>query len=341
MANYCSACGQAVAPDAKFCANCGSALEDTQPRESDLPATEPEQPTIEPEQPATDPAPEPEPPSPSSTEEIDSYLAKIEASVIRTWRQLFNIPEPQTPAHEPKQPVPEPLEPEQSSQPPETSVPEPSQPAPEQRNEGGGASRVLKGCGIAVGVVVGLFIVLLILGAIFGEPRDEDGTKAPAPVQETNTEQKEQPAPTAQPVPTATPIPLCKREAESQYIVALAEFMDVIGTSSADAGERFTELGQNPALILTSEWRDGLALSMGIMLFAATSISELEAPESLDEVDEVAKRMASQLEDALYLSAAAIDDIDPDKLEQANQIFLELPKLTLEIGDITSRVCGQ
>ena len=31
MANYCSACGQAVAPDAKFCAGCGSALGDTQP----------------------------------------------------------------------------------------------------------------------------------------------------------------------------------------------------------------------------------------------------------------------------------------------------------------------
>ena len=209
--------------------------------------------------------------------------------------------------------------------------------------------RVLKGCGIAVGVVVGLFIVLLILGAIFGEPRDENDTEtpAPAPVQETNTEQKEQPAPTAKPEPTntpeptATPIPLCKREAESQYIVALVEFMDVIGTSSTNAGERFVELGQNPALLLTSEWREGLTLSMSIMLYAATSISELEAPDSLDEVDKVAKRMASQLEDALYLTADAIDDIDPDKLAQANQIFLELSQLTLEIGDTTSRVCEQ
>ncbi len=31
MANFCSACGQAVAPDAKFCAGCGSTLGDTQP----------------------------------------------------------------------------------------------------------------------------------------------------------------------------------------------------------------------------------------------------------------------------------------------------------------------
>ena len=123
--------------------------------------------------------------------------------------------------------------------------------------------------------------------------------------------------------------------------MALVEFMDVIGTSSANAGERFTELGQNPALILTSEWRDGLALSMAIMLYTATSISELEAPDSLDEVDKVAKRMASQLEDALYLTADAIDDIDPDKLAQANQIFLELPQLIFEIGDTTSRVCEQ
>ena len=68
---------------------------------------------------------------------------------------------------------------------------------------------------------------------------------------------------------------------------------------------------------------------MGIMLYAATSISELEAPDSLDEVDKVAKRMASQLEDGLYLTADAIDDIDPDKLAQANQIFLGSSQLIL------------
>ena len=383
MANFCSACGAAVSHEARYCANCGSRLDDmTLPppgserpeaeRLSDLPDEDcsPEQPEAErlsdlpdedcsPEQPEAerlsdlpdeDSSPEqPEPhdektpaiPPPEKTQWVDDAIS----SFARTWRQLFNVgPPAQAPAPPPVE-RPAPTEPEAPAE-------RPLEP-PGERNEGGRASKVLKGCGIVVGVVVGLFIVLLILGAIFGEPRDEDGTKTPAPVQETNTEQKEQSAPTpkpeptaepkltATPVPTVTPIPLCKREAESQYIVALAEFMGVIGTSSANAGERFTELGQNPALILTSEWRDGLTLSMGIMLFAAVSISELQAPESLNEVDEVAKRMASQLEDALYLSAAAIDDIDPDKLEQANQIFLELPKLTLEIGDITSRVCGQ
>ena len=87
-------------------------------------------------------------------------------------------PEPEPPVEQPAQPLveqPAPAEPDAPAEQP----PEP----PAERNEGRGAMRVLKGCGIAVGVVVGLFIVLLILGAIFGEPRDENDTETPAPRQ--------------------------------------------------------------------------------------------------------------------------------------------------------------
>ena len=323
MANFCSACGIAVSPDARFCTGCGNRLEGVPEQPRQTAASEPEQPAV----PEPEPAPEPpvEPPAPEP--ELPAQPPKPSA------------PEHEQPAADPA-PQP-PVEPPAPGE-PDTPAEQPPKP-PAERNEGSGAMRVLKGCGIAAAVVFGLFIVLIILAAVFGEPRDEKDTEtpSPAPVQETSTEQKEQPAPTAKPEPTTTPIPLCKREAESQYLVALLEFMDVIGTSSTNAGERFLEMGQNPALLLNTEWREGLTLSMGLMLYAATSISELEAPNSLDEVDKVAKRMASQLEDALYLTAAAIDDIDPDKLAQANQIFLELPQLTLEIGDTTSRVCEQ
>ena len=46
MANFCSVCGQAVAPDASFCSRCGHRLEDST--------------STEPEQPAEQPAPAPE-----------------------------------------------------------------------------------------------------------------------------------------------------------------------------------------------------------------------------------------------------------------------------------------
>lgn len=47
MANFCSACGNAVNPDARFCARCGSALEDVQPPEPVPPAPEAVQPAPE------------------------------------------------------------------------------------------------------------------------------------------------------------------------------------------------------------------------------------------------------------------------------------------------------
>ena len=332
MPNFCSNCGQAVAPEASFCSNCGHRLEDSAP--------------AEPEQPA--PPPTPPKPEPEKTQGIDDALGSVGA-----WfkREIVDV---QPPKYEPRAQRPAPAEPEQPESPRAEQPAAPPPAPPVERSGGRGAMKVLKGCGIAAGVVVGLFIVLMILAAIFGEPRDEDDTDAPATperqeqVSETEPtstpvptpERVSESEPTATPKPTATPIPLCKREAESIYIVALADFMDVIGTSSVSLGERFTELGQNPALLFTSEWRDGVTLSMGIMLFAATSIIELEAPDSLDEIDKVAKRMARQIEDALGLYASAIDDIDPDKLEQANQIILQSTQLVFETGDIASRVCG-
>ena len=329
IANFCSECGQAVAPDVSFCSNCGHRLENSVP--------------AEPEQPAEPPPaewPPPPKPEPEKTQAIDNAIGSLIRFCVNTWYQLFNV---QPPKSEPPVERPAPTEPEpRAEQPPVPRV---------ERNEGRGAMKVLKGCGIAVAVVVGLFIVLLVLGAIFGESQGDGQTDAPvAPKRQEQVSEPEPTAtrkPTAAPIPTATPelaatpIPLCEREAESAYMVELAEFLHLIGPSSLSAGQLFTEMGQNPALLFTSEWREGIALSMGIMLLAATSISELEAPDSLDEIDKVAKRMAHHLEEALLLSAEAIDDLDADKLEQANKIFLELPQLTNEITATSSRVCGE
>ncbi len=231
MPNFCSNCGQAVAPEASFCSNCGHRLEDSAP--------------AEPEQPA--PPPTPPKPEPEKTQGIDDALGSVGA-----WfkREIVDV---QPPKYEPRAQRPAPAEPEQPESPraerlaqteptppvePRAEQPAAPPPAPPveqpKQPESSGALKVLKGCGIAAAVVFGLFIVLIILAAIFGEPRDEDETETPAASErvsetepEPTPEPTSEPTPTTEPEPTATPVPLCEREAEAAYVQELREIMQV------------------------------------------------------------------------------------------------------------------
>lgn len=128
-----------------------------------------------------------------------------------------------------------------SDLPDENSSPEP----PREHNEGRGAMRVLKGCGIAVGVMVGLFIVLLILGAIFGEPRDEDGMKTPAPVSTPVPTATPSPEPAAATIPEPTPAPTRVVSTLTSRQVPTATPVTTLGTgiSLAAIQEPFEEAG--------------------------------------------------------------------------------------------------
>ena len=166
MANFCSSCGQAVSDEARFCAECGNRLEDVEQPAAPEPEDSEEQPAPEPELPAEqpplepepeerltpEPEPSPPPPRPSSTAALDAYLAKIEASFMQTWRQLFNVDEP-----------------------------EPSQKQPADDKGRSALPRVLKGCSIAVAAVVGLFLLLVIVVAIFAPAEDEGDEEDGAP----------------------------------------------------------------------------------------------------------------------------------------------------------------
>ncbi len=80
---------------------------------------------------------------------------------------------------------------------------------------------------------------------------------------------------------------------------------------------------------------------MTVMVVAAGNITELEAPESLSELDEIAKTMAVQLQEGLRLYTAAVDETDPDKLEQGNELILQATPLVYEIDDIIIGLCGE
>ena len=75
MANFCSACGAAVSPNARYCANCGSVLEDVQPRE-----------------PEPDPELVPEPP-PARRRAFAVFLDDLERAVLGAARWVLRVDE--------------------------------------------------------------------------------------------------------------------------------------------------------------------------------------------------------------------------------------------------------
>ena len=319
MANFCSSCGRAVSPDARFCAGCGNSLEDVEqpaapePEAEEQPAPEPE---LSEEQPPLEPEPSPPPPTPSSTATLDAYLAKIEASFMRTWRQLFNVDEP-----------------------------EPSQEQPADDKGRSAIPRVLKGCGIAVGVVVGLFLLLVIVVAIFAPAEDEDDTEisAPAPAEQT-----EQPAPTAKPEPTPVPLPLCQRPDEREYLETLYGLETAYMEDRERVALLMDDVGDNPLVLLEPRWRNSVKQSTERYVETVEAKLALRAPDSLSEIDQAARNLAEEEMEIDRLLQAAMKELDAEQYDQGLNTFLESGEQAervlgyqADFNDTLLRVCGE
>ena len=77
------------------------------------------------------------------------------------------------------------------------------------------------------------------------------------------------------------------------------------------------------------------------VLHAALGIQELEAPDSLSEIDRLAQEMARALESGVRLQSRALSKEDGSKLEQANQQIGEAVSYAAELNDTIDRVCGE
>ena len=117
------------------------------------------------------------------------------------------------------------------------------------RQKGGGGRKILKRAGIGCGGLIGLFVVLIIIGAIVGPSDDNEnsaenlvpnptnriGATVESPIRTYTT------APTSSPIPTTTPTPLPIK-------VGLAELFDEYDQNKvrANASLRYIKNGKTP-----------------------------------------------------------------------------------------------
>lgn len=233
---------------------------------------------------------------------------------MRTWRQHFKIPEPQSNASTPA----EPQAPEE--QPPEPSIERPARKArldkvvawEPKRSKGG---RVLRGLGIGVVVTFGALAWLVVIAQVC------------APDDDTETSARHASA-------------LCDRPAEARYLAGIDRAMVSAEAGGDDLSRLMDELARNPALVLHPDFVRDLKAGIALMRSGVDELIDLQAPDSLSEIDREAKNMARELHASLNLYSVAIDDIDGSKLNQGTERILNAADYMESMMETWARVCG-
>ncbi len=169
----------------------------------------------------------------------------------------------------------------------------------------------LQWIGIGVGSVVGLIIMLAIIVAALdsgsGTDSEEAGGSTTAPK-------------TIVAVPTNTPAPIvdeCPTPAEQAYFDATAAIAPVLADAMNSMGESFIEVGDNPLLMFTDDWKLDVALSMAALQISTAEIRGLDAPPTVKLIHADMLALADALDNSISLMTTGIDDLDVASMQAA------------------------
>ena len=203
--------------------------------------------------------------------------------------------------------------------------------------------KTLKGIFIAVGVVVGFFILLLVVASICAPELDEVETppETPAPARVVELAER------TEPMASATPLPVCERKAESEYMAEVRHLLlNVYFKGSNRVEEKMGDLTRNPLAMLESRWRDDVSSSLSLMTEASEDILELDAPDSLSGISRPVTRLARETIEVTSLYDSSFKDFAADRLEAGGVKFRRasdrvgvMGGYIAEINDALVRIC--
>ena len=152
------------------------------------------------------------------------------------------------------------------------------------------------------------------------------------------------PTPTARP-PAATSAsrnatPVCERQNERSYLNAWNENLVAIGEASDALSQLFLEFSENPVVLFDDDWRLVMALQLAVLDLASNALLEHPAPASLGGMHAHVREVATNVEAAALLYAEALDEIDADKMDEANALVLEAAPRILDANFEMERICG-
>lgn len=188
-----------------------------------------------------------------------------------------------------------------------------------------------------VAAVVILIIIISVAGSagggedgdgeqVAGQPTeaapDDTGTQEPA---DQETAEPTQPPEPTQGLPELT-------TAECTYLNTFGDQLETIGSAMAEFGDLFAA----PELF-SDEWIIDVAIQLAILRLAYDDATALDPPQSLAAVHGSYISAITKLNDATFLIAEGIDNIDADSINEAANLMVEA---TTDINTGTDQIVG-
>ena len=188
---------------------------------------------------------------------------------------------------------------------------------------------------IGAGVIVGLFLLLIILGAVLPEP-EESQTADP-------TNQPEQA--TQAPIPTLTPTPpdvaKCPSAEESAYFDNVFATTTSVSTGLAEIGRLSNEAGNNFLVTQDESWVLEVAIVLVSFQQIADEISALSPPQSAQSIHNDMLHIASSLRAVVPLYSQGVDNFDTDSLVAATVQIEEMGRVAVVLAGKIEDFCNQ
>ena len=188
---------------------------------------------------------------------------------------------------------------------------------------------------IGAGVIVGLLVLLIILGAVLPDP-EESQTASP-------TSQPEQA--TQAPIPTLTPTPQdvvkCPSAEESAYFDDISAITTSVAAGLAEISRLSNEAGNNFLVTQDESWVLEVAIVLLSFQQIADEISALSPPQAVEAIHSDMLHIASSLRAVVPLYSQGVDNFDADSLVAASEQINELGRVAVVMTGKIEDFCKQ
>jgi len=183
-----------------------------------------------------------------------------------------------------------------------------------------------------VGLYCGSALILFLILFIAYSPTPQSSVKKEEQAHPTKTTEQKEDTKTATPEPTETPRDQLSKE-EKDYCTEMGQQATDIGKTIGEVG---SFLSNNSNMFAwTDNEKMSLVVNMAIVQNGYAQAKKISPPDKFREVHSIYLEATKKYYDAMTSLADGIDNIDPDKIDEAGDLMAEGSKL---IEEAASRI---
>ena len=176
---------------------------------------------------------------------------------------------------------------------------------------------------ILAGVVV-LFLFLVCVGVIFGEPVEEDSVEV-STVEQSESDDVQ---------------PDCYSGELGKYVTSVLASIGAIGTAADNMGSLFAQSGRSPALFLNQDWQDKMEGNHKVMEDSISDIRDVSPPESVEDIHEILLEAVDDLDEGISLSSKGVREVDADSLSSGLPLIMSYNDKFVKYSSELTDYCG-